>query len=640
MSPFSSLLANLSVGRKLALGFGLTLLLTLAVMLIGQRGLLNLASGSDTLGAVNELDRAALGTRLVELRLILEGDPAHAEQLQQDIGALHEAIARLADSAGADMTVLDGDLQRYQAAVEALLAAARTHRKAEDTLIHHADASTLSLGSLQRQALSALEFSDNVAAGLADVRGLAELVDQLLLTRQHVETLRVRPDQAAADAASKALGRTFDLLSRLRKTLGPSLASQLFLVDGMLQSYRDALAELQASLANSQRARAELERSADDFGQHARALAERHKRQLADEQRRSQIQLLIGAVLALLLGSATAWLIARQVTTPLRRTLAFAGGIAAGDLGQALHVDRRDELGQLQRAMLDMQHSLRQLIGGIGQDVVRLGEAASGLSVVSSRNREDIDQQKQETEQVATAIEQMAATVQEVARHAVDTAQASQQAGQQAQEGDALVTQMIRQMERTAEQVAGSADAMARLEDDSQAIGSVLLVIRNVAEQTNLLALNAAIEAARAGDAGRGFAVVADEVRGLAQRTRQSTEEIQQLIEALQHGTQQAMNSMQQSRELSDATVGLTRRAGNLLADISQRIASIDTMNQQVAAATEQQSCVAEEISRSIVSVRDVAERSAAAGERNASASQDLVRLGEDLQQRVGRFRL
>ncbi|EWC43269.1 HAMP domain-containing protein [Pseudomonas stutzeri] len=640
MSPLSSLLANLSVGRKLALGFGLTLLLTLAVMLIGQRGLLDLASGSDTLGALNELDRAALGTRLVELRLILEGDSAHAEQLQQDIAALHEAIARLTGSIGADMAVLEEDLQRYQAAVEALLAAAQAHRKAEDTLIHHADASTLSLGSLQRQALSALEFSDDIPAGLADVRGLAELVDQLLLTRQHVETLRVRPDQAAADAASKALGRTFDLLSRLRKTLGPSLASQLFLVDGMLQSYRDALAELQTSLANSQRARAELQRSADDFGQHAQALAERHKRHLTDAQRRSQIQLLIGAALALLLGSATAWLIARQVTIPLRRTLTFAGGIANGDLGQSLQVDRRDELGQLQRAMLDMQHSLRQLIGGIGQDVLRLGEAASGLSAVSSRNREDIDQQKQETDQVATAIEQMAATVQEVARYAVDTAQASQQAGQQAQEGDELVAQMISRMERTARQVAGSADAMARLEDDSQAIGSVLLVIRNVAEQTNLLALNAAIEAARAGDAGRGFAVVADEVRGLAQRTRQSTEEIQQLIEALQHGTQQAMDSMQQSRELSDATVGLSRRAGSLLTDISQRIAAIDTMNQQIAAATEQQSSVAEEISRSIVSVRDVAERSAAAGERNACASQELVRLGENLQQRVGRFRL
>lgn len=583
MSPLSSLLANLSVGRKLALGFGLTLLLTLAVMLIGQRGLLDLASGSDTLGALNELDRAALGTRLVELRLILEGDSAHAEQLQQDIAALHEAIARLTGSIGADMAVLEEDLQRYQTAVEALLAAAQAHRKAEDTLIHHADASTLSLGSLQRQALSALEFSDDIPAGLADVRGLAELVDQLLLTRQHVETLRVRPDQAAADAASKALGRTFDLLSRLRKTLGPSLASQLFLVDGMLQSYRDALAELQTSLANSQRARAELQRSADDFGQHAQALAERHKRHLTDAQRRSQIQLLIGAALALLLGSATAWLIARQVTIPLRRTLTFAGGIASGDLGQSLQVDRRDELGQLQRAMLDMQHSLRQLIGGIGQDVLRLGEAASGLSAVSSRNREDIDQQKQETDQVATAIEQMAATVQEVARYAVDTAQASQKAGQQAQEGDELVAQMISRMERTARQVAGSADAMARLEDDSQAIGSVLLVIRNVAEQTNLLALNAAIEAARAGEQGRGFAVVADEVRNLAVRTTLATEEIVKVVTHNHELAQDAVASMRDSCAKVDQGVLLAHEAGQAIEGIRAGAQRVVTAIQNLA---------------------------------------------------------
>ncbi len=203
-----------------------------------------------------------------------------------------------------------------------------------------------------------------------------------------------------------------------------------------------------------------------------------------------------------------------------------------------------------------------------------------------------------------------------------------------------MVDQAVTRIERLASEMDVSSEAMARLKNESEQIGSVLDVIKSVAEQTNLLALNAAIEAARAGDAGRGFAVVADEVRGLAQRTQQSTAEIEGLIQRLQQGAGEAAERLENSRSLTASTVELARRAGAALDSITRTVSDIQNMNLQIATAAEQQSTVAEEINRSVLSVRDVAEQSAAASEQTAASSGELARLGTQLQAQVGRFRL
>ncbi|WP_370295470.1 methyl-accepting chemotaxis protein [Pseudomonas benzenivorans] len=233
----------------------------------------------------------------------------------------------------------------------------------------------------------------------------------------------------------------------------------------------------------------------------------------------------------------------------------------------------------------------------------------------------------------------MAATVQEVAQNAEQASLAARKADQESQQGNRVVQQAVGQIGELAGQVEQSAEAITALNQESARIGGVLEVIRNVAEQTNLLALNAAIEAARAGEQGRGFAVVADEVRALAQRAHKSTEEIEALIAGLQRMALGAVQQMESSRSLTQRTVTLAGEAGDALGRITQAVSTIEQMNQQIAAAAEEQSAVAETISESITRVRDIGEQSASASQQTAASSAELARLGVELQGLVGQFR-
>ncbi|MCP1644567.1 methyl-accepting chemotaxis protein [Pseudomonas citronellolis] len=444
---------------------------------------------------------------------------------------------------------------------------------------------------------------------------------------------------------------------RLRSELGELQAgSERLARDGLagsrLDTLRQALADyaqaaddlLRADQQQRGQANPSLDSRAEALFRASGALFEEGLQQRDAAAGQAQWHQALTALFALFFGALSVWAINRQIVRPLHESLELAEHIAQGDLSRDLvgdlHLQRRDELGQLQRTMLRMRDSLGELIGHIGGSVGQLASAADQLSAVTERTRAGVDSQRLETEQVASAIEEMAATVQEVARNAEQASGAARQADAQARDGEQVVGQAIARIDQLAAEVERSTQAMARLRGDSGKIGSVLDVIKSVAEQTNLLALNAAIEAARAGEAGRGFAVVADEVRALAQRTQQSTAEIEALIAALQRGAEDAAQCMDDSRELTGDSVELTRRAGDALAAIARSVAQIQDMNLQIASAAEQQSSVAAEISRSVGQVRDIAEQSAAASQQTAASSNELARLGSDLQSQVGRFRL
>ncbi|MFS2092923.1 methyl-accepting chemotaxis protein [Pseudomonas sp. Pseusp11] len=283
--------------------------------------------------------------------------------------------------------------------------------------------------------------------------------------------------------------------------------------------------------------------------------------------------------------------------------------------------------------------SLRHLVGRIGHGITDLNSTADSLVQVMEHNRSGVEQQRSETELAVMSMQQMSATAHEVARNASQASEAVVIADGFAREGDALVKQVTDQAERLALEMTGCASVMETLLQECTLIGGVLSVIKSVAEQTNLLALNAAIEAARAGEHGRGFAVVADEVRGLARRTQSSTSEIEALIERLCGAAQRAAERLHKSRGLTDESVILAGQASSALVRITQAVSSIEQMNEQIAAAAEQQSVLAEQVNQSMARVRAVGEQSARQSQELQASTLGLQEIGGELGIAVGHFR-
>ncbi|BAZ93241.1 arginyl-tRNA synthetase [Thiohalobacter thiocyanaticus] len=329
-----------------------------------------------------------------------------------------------------------------------------------------------------------------------------------------------------------------------------------------------------------------------------------------------------------------------QIIRPAQHLATRLKAIATGDFTVSVDVTQRDELGQIADAVREICGHLGEMVGEFSRVSATLTGAAEQLAVITSHTRQGVKEQQSETDQVATAINQMTASVQEVAQSTVSAAEAASNADSEVGNGQQVVRETVQAINALAADVRQGATVIAKLDSDSETIGTVLDVIRGIAEQTNLLALNAAIEAARAGEQGRGFAVVADEVRTLAQRTQESTEEIQAMIERLQGGAREAVEVMERSRSQAESSVEQASRADQSLQSIQAAVATIHNMSTQIASAAEEQGAVAEEINCNISNITEVVGRTADEAEQIAASSQDLNTLSGELQAVVGRFRI
>ncbi|WP_127474958.1 methyl-accepting chemotaxis protein [Sulfurivermis fontis] len=330
------------------------------------------------------------------------------------------------------------------------------------------------------------------------------------------------------------------------------------------------------------------------------------------------------------------------VTRPLAGMTAGLRGMAAGegDLTRRLPVRGRDEIGAASTAFNAMLDSFRDIIVRVLDSTRRLSSAAGELGQAAERTDAGIERQRDEIARLAAAMNQMAATAQTVARNSQHGADAAQEVYAAAQRGAETVVRTREIVESLNTGIGAAVGVIRRLDADSENIGTILDVIRNIAEQTNLLALNAAIEAARAGEQGRGFAVVADEVRALANRTQQSTHEIQALIGRLQAASREASAAMEQARAGVEANVGAINDTGAALDGIHAAVDTIADLNRQIASAAEEQSAVAEEINRNVSNISGAAEHNAGAARGTARAAEDMARLADELAELVGRFRV
>lgn len=500
-----------------------------------------------------------------------------------------------------------------------------------DTLAEHRLPALNTATALRRDILRARaiinELSD--AQNSSELQALIQQINRLeqdyLANEQKMASL-VRTDEAKAIFASTQLAhdkfvatlpelfslsaqdRAIEAVAYRRNTVAPSISA--------LTETLNTLAEFQLRRSN-------------ELNQRATAT-----------YKQSRTSLIIGILATLVLLAILAFYYSRSLILPLRQAVNAARKIADGDLTAQIIDPHQDEAADMLKALADMQKQLRQTLALIGDSSQQLATTSEELSVVTNQSTLIVTQQSDQLEQAATAVNELTAAIEEVARNANSTSDNAEIADEKTQLGQAKINQTIQTIESLTAEIQRSATGVTALAGNIKNIGSVLDVIRAIADQTNLLALNAAIEAARAGESGRGFAVVADEVRALAHRTQQSTKEIEQMIQAVQNETNQAVANMNASNQRAEATLVVANDAGVAFSEITRLISQISDQNMTIASAAEEQTTVAREVDKNLLQIRDFSVQTAAGANETNASSNELAKLAEQLNTLVLRFKL
>ena len=638
---------NINVSIKLAFGLGAILLLIVALAANSLYNINQILMRGDNTLQLTKIDNASRSLLVASAQYKLTENEHYIQETQSLINDIRQiindvtpklteargkaGIAQISKNIDDYEKAFNGNSQAQQNKAANLVSAVNSGAQANALF---SELKTLINGSAENPTFHE-DYYDTVtgrlAADLAEARHVLAYTARVFLME-------------GTDQSLQRLESSFNALQDINAKLQPRVPEQTaaMLKDAMvaLESYMEVLrhshvlstAQLEAEHAMNA-VYANLRTNIDELLE----IQTNFRAKVANSSKITSVTLsLIAIVLAVLIG----FTIVKQITSPLNQAVRIAQAIGNRDMTGTAIEPRGDEFGTLLKALEQTRANLSEALGEVGGITTQLAAAAEELSVVTNQTSAGVNNQRIETEQVATAMYEMSATVQEVAQNAEEAAAAAQKADTQAKTGNKALQVALADINQLSEDVNHSAEAIQRLNKDSSSIGTVLTVINSIAEQTNLLALNAAIEAARAGEAGRGFAVVADEVRNLAHRTQESIGQIEQLIANLQHGSQNAVEMMDNSRTMAHLTLEHAQQAGDELAAIMRTVSEIQAMNIQIATAAEEQSAVAEEINASVVNVNNIADQSAAAVEETSASSAELARLGQSLQSLVARFKI
>lgn len=410
------------------------------------------------------------------------------------------------------------------------------------------------------------------------------------------------------------------------------------LLDSMTEGFSDNIASRLLTLeSKNEKAREELFQLLESIQSFTAASAI----QAEHDEKSGLIQIISTLVIALMIGLILPTLVLHSMRVPIlnlnNRLLEIAEG--DGDLSVSLSHSANDELGQLTTSFNKLIQNLRRVILGVNSAADILGTSSESAINVMESTLVNVHNQLSETEKVADAVEKISETIKNVAKSTSEASSLAENVKERVAEGtqSAIDSQTI--IESLATEVDNTSRVIKSLASETDNIGSVLDTIRGIAEQTNLLALNAAIEAARAGESGRGFAVVADEVRSLAQRTQESTGDIQALVERLQREAQNAVDSMHKGSESTKLCLSKSLETAQALQDSSSAVNEITDLNLSISLAAEQQSTVADQINARLVNIKKVAQTTAdgsvSVSEANQSIAKQLVGLHANLNQFV-----
>ena len=350
----------------------------------------------------------------------------------------------------------------------------------------------------------------------------------------------------------------------------------------------------------------------------------------------------IGAIAGgVALGLLLAWWIIRSITGPLNQMRTTITEVEkSGDFTQRIPVHTEDEVGQTAKAFNQLMTALQQTLGQVLDSVAKVSDAAQSLSAASGQVATSSSSQSEATSAMAAAVEEMTVSINHVSDSAREAVEISRKSGKLSTEGGEIIHKAASEMSQIAETVRHTAQAIEELDQHSNQISSIVQVIKDVADQTNLLALNAAIEAARAGEQGRGFAVVADEVRKLAERTTKATEEITQMIAAMQHSAQAAVSTMETAVDQVSGGVALANQAGSAIIQIKDGAEQVVGVVNDISSALTEQSSASNDIAAQVEKVAQMTEENSAAAAETSSAANNLQELASDMRATVNRFKI
>ncbi len=691
---------NIKMALKIGMGFGLVVLIMIVLSCMAIRTMKEQRDGAASVTRIYmpelvlgvKIERAASGAMAAMLRYIQSEDPAYVNTAKKALGEIQDQAAEAAKliEQYPQLTVLKAKLDTakpvidtYTEQVNKTVQALESLKKQRSELAGSAD---IYMNAVKKMSVDqemrldkcvAENAADEIVRRLGNVRrlnALRELGEAIRLSNFQSQVMQ---DPAIAEQGIKNFDLVYEALTALDASIKRADArEQLRRIKDASAAYQAGLRKLVDDWKSIQRLNVQRNENSIKLLDNAQHVARASVQQVEDLCRAAGVAssagvtvLTTGMIVGLLLSCALAWLLARVITGPLRKSVDFATAVADGELDKKLDIQQRDEVGQLADALNIMVGTLRQRIadadeaskkasakeqealnamreaeqarkqaeqakrqgmlaaaGQLEDVVANVSSASEQLASQVSLSEKGSQQQSVRVGETAAAMEEMNSTVLEVARNAGDTASVSEQAKQKAQAGADIVQQVIGGMERISKGSESLQSDMDELGRKAASIGTIMDVISDIADQTNLLALNAAIEAARAGEAGRGFAVVADEVRKLAEKTMKATAEVGDAIRGIQQGTAKNIENVQTSIVMVTEVTELASRSGQALGEIVKLVDQASDQVRAIATASEEQSSTSEEINRAVEDINQISTETAEAMRLANQAVQELSR--------------
>ncbi|TMO58728.1 methyl-accepting chemotaxis protein [Pseudoalteromonas aurantia] len=625
-----ALLENLTIKRRLqlnALVVGIAMLVMLFVIILEAKTMLRL---NETIEYAEELDVHELAMRKYEKNFLFYKDTDALEKFEAEYAKLQQKIVYLAE------IFTEFDIDATQLSEFKRLSSAYNQD-------FHA--------VVELQKVIGLHPKD---ALYGELRGAVHKVETLLKQRKNFEllTTMLQLRRAEKDFMLRFNLKYLTKFDKLIATFNTQITQA-----GFERPYQDNLlvlvAEYQQKFGALVSAQQTLGLSLDDGALGKMKLnVQKSDKVVADivEQTKLEIKLnveqtqfmgvsifIVAAVIVMILVLLTS----RSIIQPVERVYQTIERIRReNNLSVTIEQSGNDEITVMTRDFNSLVGDFRILIAEVNSALGTINDATQHLTETTAQTSSGMHEQLHEADMVATAATEMQATIQDISHNTEAAAQKAESTNNNAQQGRNEVDATIKHIMVLSDSLAGASDVVSQLEKDGETIGSVLDVIRGIAEQTNLLALNAAIEAARAGEQGRGFAVVADEVRSLAQRTQDSTQEIESIISTLQQRTREVVNIMEQCRLQGSESVSQAEKAGELLTSITTDVQTIMDMSTHIATAIDEQNQVASEVNKNVVRIRDIAQVASEHAQSNAQSSEEVSEQASVLHQAVAKYKV